>query len=119
MTGHLRRRGERSWELKFDAERDPITGKRRTRYTSFKGTKREAEIEWVAEHAAGASVDPSKISVSDFLAKWQDDFVALHVTPKTGERYKQLIKIRSSRTSDRSNFKSIARTILLTCTPSC
>ena len=42
MTGHIRRRGENSWELKFDLGTDPQTGKRLTRYHSFKGTKREA-----------------------------------------------------------------------------
>jgi hypothetical protein len=25
MTGHIRRRGERSWELKFDIGADPVT----------------------------------------------------------------------------------------------
>ena len=45
MTGHIRRRGERSWELKFDLGADPLTGKRRIRYASFKGTKRDAEVE--------------------------------------------------------------------------
>ena len=44
MTGHVRRRGQRSWELKFDLGTDPATGKRKTRYQSFKGTKREAEL---------------------------------------------------------------------------
>jgi hypothetical protein len=28
MTGHIRSRGENSWELKFDLGRDPATGKR-------------------------------------------------------------------------------------------
>ena len=42
MTGHVRRRGERSRELKFvDAGRDPGTGRRITGYVSFRGTKRE------------------------------------------------------------------------------
>lgn len=45
MKGHIRRRGERSWELKFDLGRDPVTGKRQSRHVSFKGTKREAETE--------------------------------------------------------------------------
>lgn len=39
MSGHLRRRGERSWELKFDVGNDPLTGQRRIRYASFKGPK--------------------------------------------------------------------------------
>jgi integrase len=62
MTGHVRRRGEKSFELKFDASKDATTGKRRIRYASFKGTKREAEAELirlVAEYNAGLSIDPS------------------------------------------------------------
>jgi integrase len=43
MTGHIRRRGEHSWELKFDIGRDPATGRRLVEYHSFKGTKREAK----------------------------------------------------------------------------
>jgi hypothetical protein len=31
MTGHIRRRGTRSFELKFDTGVDPLTGKRRIR----------------------------------------------------------------------------------------
>jgi hypothetical protein len=37
MTGHVRRRGKSSWELKFDLGNDPLTGKRLTRYHSSKG----------------------------------------------------------------------------------
>jgi hypothetical protein len=32
MTGHIRKRGEGSWELKFDLGRNPVSGKRETRY---------------------------------------------------------------------------------------
>ena len=63
MTGHVRRRGKNSFELKFDAGNDPITGKRRIRYTSFKGTKRAAELELarlVSEHDAGNIGRPIK-----------------------------------------------------------
>jgi integrase len=95
MKGHIRRRGEHSWEIKFDAGRDPVTGRRRTRYVSFKGTKRDAQIEQarlIAEYAAGVSVDPSKITVAEFLDRWDRDFAAVNVTPKTRERYRQIIK---------------------------
>lgn len=95
MSGHIRQRGKRSWELKFDAGSDPLTGKRRIRYVSFKGTKREAQIELarlISEHAAGGSVDPSKITVREFLERWDRDYAATNLTPKTRERYQQLIK---------------------------
>jgi Phage integrase, N-terminal SAM-like domain len=85
----------RSFGLKFDTGRDPVTRKRRIRYATFRGSKRGAETELarlITEHTTGASIDPSKITVSDFLVRWQDEYVAGNVTPKTGERYKQLIK---------------------------
>jgi len=37
-------------------------------------------------------VNPSKVTLSDYLADWHNDYAAVHVTPKTAERYKQLIK---------------------------
>src|SRR5256885_17209046 len=74
MTGHIRRRGARSWELKFDIDADPLTGKRRTRHHSFKGTKREAEAELVRLKAIanrGDYVDASKVTLGDFLNAWK------------------------------------------------
>jgi integrase len=92
MTGHVRRRGERSWELKFDLGTDPVTGKRLTRYHSFKGTKREAEVELVRLKAGadrGEYVDPSKLTLTEFLDRWEA-WVATQVSAKTLERYKEL-----------------------------
>jgi integrase len=93
--GHIRRQGEGSWQIKFDLSRDPVTGKRRIRYVSFRGNKRQAQNELtrlMAEHAAGASVDPSKITVAEFLDRWDADYAAVHVSAKTRERYRQIIK---------------------------
>jgi len=95
MSGHVQRRGKNSWRLKFDIGRDPITNVRRIRQITFRGTKRQAEQELVnrmAEYNTGISVDPSKITVSDYLTSWHTDHAAIHTTPKTSERYKQLIK---------------------------
>jgi integrase len=94
MSGHIRRRGENSWELKFDTGIDPVTGKRKIRYHSFKGTKREAKIELVrliAQNAAGQSVDPSKTTVAEFLARW-DDWASTHLSAKTLERHRLTVR---------------------------
>ena len=96
MTGHIRRRGAKSWELKFDAGADPLTGKRRIRYHSFKGTKRDAEIELarlVSENASGAGVDPSQATISEFLDRWDNDWAASNVEGKTIEPYRELIAL--------------------------
>jgi integrase len=95
MTGHVRRRGERSWELKFDIGTD-ANGRRKTRYASFKGTKRDAEVELaklVSAAAKGEQVDPSKMTVSDFLDRWERDWCSSNVSPKTAERYGELLRL--------------------------
>jgi integrase len=95
MTGHIRRRGASSWELKFDIAPDPLTGKRRTRTQSFKGNKKDAQIKLAAlvtENARGDFVDTSKTTVSEFIERWIRDWAASHVSEKTLERYAELLR---------------------------
>jgi integrase len=82
--------------LKFDLGTDALTGRRRVRYQSFKGTKREAEIELarlVAENAAGTGIDPSKETLADFLDRWDRDWATANAEGKTLERYRELIAL--------------------------
>jgi integrase len=92
--GHIRRRGAQSWELKFDIGIDPLTGKRITKYRGFKGTKNEAKAELVrlinSAHR-GDYVDPSKVTISEFLDRWLRDWAAVNVGGKTLERYQELV----------------------------
>jgi integrase len=95
MAGHVRRRGARSWELKFDVGVD-AKGNRRIRYVTFKGTKRDAEIELarlVAQNASGEGIDPSKATVAEFLERWERDWATANVGLKTLERYRGLLKL--------------------------
>jgi Phage integrase, N-terminal SAM-like domain len=96
MSGPIRRRGARSWELKFDLGTDPLTGKRITKFRSFKGTKREAQAELVRlVNSANQCVyvDPSKATLAEFLDRWERDWAALNVSPKTLERYIELLRL--------------------------
>jgi integrase len=96
MTGHIRRRGAHSWELKFDLGTDPLAGRRRIRYASFKGTKRDAEIELarlVAENATGSGIDPTRATISEFLDRWDRDWATTNVSGKTLERYRELLAL--------------------------
>jgi integrase len=96
MTGHIRRRGERSWELKFDAGRDPATGKRLIKYHSFKGTKREAQLklaELVSSVGQGSYTEPSKATVTEFVRSRVDQWEAAgHISARTAQRYRQLVE---------------------------
>ncbi|HEX4409947.1 MAG TPA: tyrosine-type recombinase/integrase [Xanthobacteraceae bacterium] len=96
MTGHVRRRGKQSFELKYDADPDPVTGRRRIRYVSFKGSKRGAEIELarlISSKANGTDVDVKKTTVAEFLERWDRDWASSNVEGKTIERYRELIEL--------------------------
>ena len=85
-SGHMRRRGKRSWEIKFDLGRDPATGKRKTHYRSFKGTKREAQAELTRllnQSNEGSYVDRTKTTVAEFFDRWERDWASANVSPKT------------------------------------
>lgn len=101
MKGHLRPRGKRDdegrcpWELKFDLGRDPATGRRRIRYHSFRGTKREALVklrELMGTVDKASYVEPSKITLAEFLRKRLAQWEASGgITPRTLERYRELV----------------------------
>jgi len=88
--GHIRQQGKRSWELKFDLGRDPLSGKRLSRYVTFQGTKREAQAELnrlLNHRNEGTYVDPTKMSVAEYLEHWLSVDVDRRVAAKSAERY--------------------------------
>jgi integrase len=94
MTGHLRQRSPGSWEIKFDNGRDPVTGKRKTRFVTVKGGKKVAQQELRRLLAAvdeGRLIEPSKTTVAQFLDRWES-WAATQVSQKTLERYSELIR---------------------------
>ena len=92
MSGHIRRRGEGSWELKYEAGTDPSTGQRITKYVSFKGTKREAASKLaalVAAVATGTYVEPNKITVAEFVRERVEQWEASgKISAQTAARYR-------------------------------
>src|SRR5262245_22111698 len=90
MKGHIRERSPGRWAIVVD-HHDPMTGQRKRRWHSFAGTKRQAQIrcaELVAEAQQGTSVDPVKITVRDFLERFDRDWAALHLSAHSRERYR-------------------------------
>jgi len=88
MKGHLRERSPGHWAIVIDAL--DATGKRKRRWHSFKGTKKEAQIErarLIMELQGGGAVDPSRISVAEFLDRFEKDWTALHVSAASARRY--------------------------------
>jgi integrase len=92
MKGHLKERSPGHWAIILDIKKD---GARKRKWHSFKGTKREAQIECARLIAAmdeGAYVEKNKVTVKHFLndrlAAWE---AAKRITPKSVERYQELV----------------------------
>lgn len=95
MKGHIRRRGDRSWAIVIELDRDPQTGKRRQKWHSVKGTKKEAErrlTELLHQVNTGAYVEPTKFTVGAFLEQWLRDYAQGAVRPTTLDSYRYLIE---------------------------
>jgi len=93
MKGHIRKRGKGSWAIILDLGQDN-EGKRRQKWHSVKGTKKDAERELTKLlHTldSGSYIEPSKLTVSRYLKIWLSDYAAHQVTPKTLERYTGII----------------------------
>src|SRR5262249_6314419 len=89
----------RSWELKYDIDR--ADGQRQIRYKSFKGTRREALAELtrlLAQAQAGGHVEPTKITVADYvrsrIKQWHASGV---IAAKCYERYQELVDYQFAR----------------------
>jgi integrase len=91
MKGHIRERSPGHWAIVVEM-RDPETGRRKRKWHSFSGTKRQAQIECarlVSELKVGSYIEPTKITFAQFLDRWLD-VVRTSVTPRTHERYAQI-----------------------------
>ncbi len=92
--GTITRRGKRSWRIKYDLPRDE-NGARRIAYATVKGTRAEAEKErrrLLTALDKGMHVDPSALTVTEYLDDWLDNVAPATVAPKALERYRGLCR---------------------------
>jgi integrase len=106
MKGHIRERSPGRWAIVIDL-RDPATGKRRRKWHSFAGTKRQAQNECarlISELNGGQYIETAKITVGQFLERWLEH-VKHQVSPRTHERYSEIV---------RKNINPLLGAVLLT-----
>lgn len=92
--GHIRRQSGGSWEIKFDRGRDAGTGRRLTTYITFRGTKREAQVELtrlLSQRDDGSFIEPNKLTLAAFFEQWLEH-VRTRVSPRTHERYAEIAR---------------------------
>lgn len=92
MKGHIRERSPGKWAIVLDLYDE--TGKRRRKWHSFSGTKRQAQEECarlVTALKAGNYIEPTKQTVAEFLDEWLT-FIKPSVSQKTHERYTEILR---------------------------
>src|SRR5262245_9270617 len=92
MRGHIRERSPGHWAIVIDVQ--DAAGKRKRRWHSFVGTKRQAQAECarlITELKTGTSVDPSRMTVAAFLERWIEHMQG-QVSPRSHERYAELCR---------------------------
>jgi hypothetical protein len=90
MKGHLIERSPGKWAIVLDLRDE--NGKRRRKWHTFHGSKREAQRECgrlVSELSGGGYVEPARINLSQFLDRWLEH-MRTQVSPRTLERYAEL-----------------------------
>lgn len=93
-SGTITRRGKSSWRIKYDLPRD-ANGVRRVAYATVRGKKADAEKELRRRlHAidTGMHVDPSAVTLGEYLESWLADVAPQSVAPKALERYRGLVR---------------------------
>ncbi len=96
MKGHIRERAKGKWSIVIDIGRDE-TGKRRQKWHTVSGTKRDAERECgrlLHELNQGNYIEPEKQTVREYFEKWLPEHQSLNgLAQRTVERWSQALRL--------------------------
>ena len=93
MSGSMRQRSSGAWQLRAFEGVDPISGKKRYRTQSFRGSKREAQraLNALVAEVDRGTVAPAAKSVGALLDAWLDHIEHLGRSPTTLYGYRRLV----------------------------
>jgi integrase len=92
MKGHIRQRSPGHWAIVLDTRDE--TGKRKRKWISYQGTKRQAQIECarlIAQTQGGLAIEPSKSTLAQYLQHWLGH-VASQVSPQSLSTYCYIVE---------------------------
>src|SRR4051794_2114011 len=93
MTGSLKKRTESTWSIILYLGRDPVTGKKKQKWVTVHGNKKDAQRELnrlVNQLNTGAYVEASRDTLATFLNKWLE-MIKPSLAGKTHERYAEIV----------------------------
>lgn len=93
---HVAKDGTVTWRVRVELPADPVTGKRRGSMKKFK-TEAQARAQraaWLAELERGTAVDPSRMTVGEYLRHWLETSARPSVRASTYQSYESVIRVR-------------------------
>ena len=75
--------------------RDPLTGRRITKFVTFRGTKRKAHEELtrlLGQRNEGSYIEPTKMTVAQYLHHWLEADIERRVAARTAARYRGIVE---------------------------
>ena len=95
MKGHVYKRAPGKFWIVLELGKDE-NHKRKQRFVTFYGNKKEADAELLRHLTmmeSGFYVEPSTMTVGDYLESWLADHARHTVTPRTFERYRTIVRL--------------------------
>ncbi|MBM3268903.1 MAG: site-specific integrase [Candidatus Sericytochromatia bacterium] len=94
MAGTITKRGERTYLVRVDMDRDPVTGKRKRIAKTIHGTKKDAEA-WLHKQLTardtGTYLEPSEETLAGYLKRWLAEAKEASIAPATARMYREFI----------------------------
>lgn len=93
MKGHIRQRSKDTWAIVIYLGTEQ--GKKRQKWYTVHGSKKDAERELrrlLHEMDTGAFVEPSKLTVGEYLTQWLE-YVKMQVSGPTYDRYEAIVRL--------------------------
>jgi integrase len=94
MKGHIWKRKPGNWKVIIELGRDEF-GRRRQRSCTVHGTKDDAErvlTQQLHELETGTFMEPSRLTVGQYLEQWLTDYALPKVSGRTYERYVSIVQ---------------------------
>ena len=89
-------RGENKWRIRVYAGRDPGTGKKRYIIETVHGGRRDAQRrarQLQTQVEAGGFVEPSRMTLGQYLQHWLENAAGINVRPRTFKWYQEIVNL--------------------------
>jgi integrase len=94
MRGHIRKKGQHSWQITLDIG-NGSDGKRRRVYETVKGGKKDAQRrlhELIVGLEKGVYTPPGRLTVAEQLRSWLEGYVKTNCSERTLDGYQSIIE---------------------------